>query len=238
MLRSTLRLYSDRLEPKAEVRLGRCNRVVYVRDGDAIVRAGAHAAGLAANSAWYSGDAVALIAGTAGATLLRWELTAEGAAPGGLTGPGVTSSSTLAHPVELGHPDGHVMRCDRVDFPPGGIAYTHVHRGPGIRCLLTGAVTVEVNGKAHDIAPSRAWFEAGPDPVLALASKTGPTAFVRVMILPRELQGKSSIRYVKPEDADKPKLQTYRIFVDEIIDLTHYAISDHALFVIPAKAGI
>jgi hypothetical protein len=39
------------------------------------------------------------------------------------------------------------------------------------------------------------------------------------MILPRELQGKSSIRYVKPEDADRPKLQTYRMFVDEIIEL-------------------
>jgi quercetin dioxygenase-like cupin family protein len=111
------------------------------------------------------------------------------------------------------------MRCDRVDFPPGGIAYTHVHRGPGIRCLLAGNIRVEVNGKAHDIAPGGAWFEAGPDPVLAVASKTGPTAFVRVMILPRELQGKSSIRYVKPEDADKPKLQTYRMFVDEIIEL-------------------
>jgi len=36
----TLRLHADRLEPKAEFRLGRCNRVVYVRDGDAIVRAG------------------------------------------------------------------------------------------------------------------------------------------------------------------------------------------------------
>jgi len=225
MLRSTLRLYSDRLEPKAEVRLGRCSRVVYVRDGDAIVRAGAHAAGLAANSAWYSGDAVALIAGTAGATLLRWELAAESAAPGGVTGPGVDSSTTLAHAVELEHLDGHLMRCDRVDFPPGGIAYTHVHRGPGIRCLLAGGIRVEVNGKAHDIAPGGAWFEAGPDPVLALASKSGPTAFVRVMILPRELQGKSSIRYVKPEDADKPKLQTYRIFVDEILDLRHWKSS-------------
>ena len=215
----TLSLHTDRLEPKAEIRLGRCHRVVYVRDGDAIARASAHAAGLAANSAWYGGDAVALTAGTAGATLLRWELTAESAAPGGLTGPGATSSSVLAHAVELGHPDGHLMRCDRVDFPPGGIAYTHVHRGPGIRCLLAGNLRVEVNGKAHDIAPGGAWFEAGPDPVLALASKAGPTAFVRVMILPRELQGKSSIRYVKPEDADKPRLQTYRIFVDEIIDL-------------------
>jgi hypothetical protein len=39
------------------------------------------------------------------------------------------------------------------------------------------------------------------------------------MILPRELKGKSSIRYVKPEDADKPKLQIYRVFVDEFIEL-------------------
>ena len=214
-----LRLHTDQLSPKSEARLPACNRVVYVRDGDAIVRAGAHAAGLAANSAWYGADAVALTAGTVGTMLLRWELTAESAAPAGLTGPGVTSSIALSHSVELGHPDGHLMRCDRVDFPPGGIAYTHVHRGPGIRCLLAGSIRVEVNGKAHDIAPRGAWFEAGPDPVLALASKTGPTAFVRVMILPRELQGKSSIRYVKPEDADKPKLQTYRVFVDEIIEL-------------------
>jgi quercetin dioxygenase-like cupin family protein len=219
MPRYALRLHADRLAPKAEGRLPGCHRVVYVRDGDAIVRAGAHAAALAANSAWYGGDAVALTAGSAGATLLRWELTAESAAPGGLTGAGVTSSSTLAHPVELGNRDGHLMRCDRVDFPPGGIAYTHVHRGPGIRCLLAGSIRVELNGKAHDIAPGGAWFEAGPDPVLAVASKTGPTAFVRVMILPRELQGKSSIRYVKPEDTGKPKLQTYRIFVDEFIEL-------------------
>ena len=41
------------------------------------------------------------------------------------------------------------------------------------------------------------------------------------MILPRELQGKSSIRYVKPEDAGKPKLQTYRVLIDEILDLGH-----------------
>jgi quercetin dioxygenase-like cupin family protein len=222
MTQFTLRLFTDRLEPKAQIRLGRCNRVVYVRDGDAIVRGGAHAAGLAANSAWCSADAVELTAGTVGATLLRWELAAEGAGPGGLTGPGASSSITLAQAVELGQPDGgHLMRCDRVDFPPGGIAYTHVHRGPGIRCLLAGGIRVEVNGKAHDIAPGGAWFEAGPDPVLAVASKTEPTAFVRVMILPRELQGKSSIRYVKPEDADKPKLQTYRIFVDEVLDLRH-----------------
>ena len=104
-------------------------------------------------------------------------------------------------------------------IPPGGVAWTHVHRGPGIRCLLAGSVRVEVNGQVHDVEPGGAWFEAGPDPVLAIASKTVPTAFARVMILPRELRGKSSIRYVKPEEADKPRLQTYRVFVDEFIDL-------------------
>lgn len=36
---------------------------------------------------------------------------------------------------------------------------------------------VEVNGKVHDISPGGAWFEAGPEAVLALASGTEPTAF-------------------------------------------------------------
>ena len=215
----TLRIYTDRLEPKAECRLPACNRFVYVREGDALLRAGGHASGLAANSGWHGSGVAAVTAGTAGAVLLRWELVADGAGPGKLTGPGATSSLTLAHTVDLGDPGGYLMRCDRVDFPPGGIAYHHVHRGPGIRCLLTGAVRIEVNGKAHDIAPGGAWFEAGPEPVLALASKTEPTAFARVMILPREVQGKPSIRYVRPEDADKPKLQTYRLFADEPIEL-------------------
>jgi hypothetical protein len=215
----TLSLHTDRLEPRAEGRLSGCSRVVYVREGNTIVRAGTQAAGLAANSAWHGRDPVTLIAGAAGATLLRWELNAGGDAPGALAGEGVASTPTLAQEVELGEAGGYLMRCDRVDFPPGGIAYTHVHRGPGIRCLLAGGIRVEVKGKMHDIAPGGAWFEAGPDPVLATASRAGPTAFVRVMILPRELQGKSSIRYVKPEDADKPKLQTYRVFVDEFIEL-------------------
>ena len=52
-----------------------------------------------------------------------------------------------------------------------------------------------------------------PDPVYAEASKTELTAFIRVMVLPRRLLGQSSIRYVKSEDADKPKTQTYTVFV-------------------------
>ena len=215
----TLSLNTDHLAPKAEGRLRAGNRVIYVRDGDVVARAGSQAAGLAANSAWQGSVAIAVTAGATGVTLLRWELAARSQAPGEWTGAGVISSLTLAGAVELGDAGGYLMRCDRVDFPLGGIAYTHVHRGPGIRCLLAGGIRVEVSGQVHDVAPGGAWFEAGPDPVLALASSSELTAFVRVMILPREIRGKSSIRYVRPEDADKPKLQTYRIFADEPIDL-------------------
>jgi len=213
----TLRLHTDQLAPKCEAGMPACNRIIYVHTGDAIVRAGGQAAGLAADSAWHGSSAATVTAGTAGATLLRWELAADARSTGELAG--AASVLALAQAVELADPGGYLMRCDRVNFPAGGIAYTHVHRGPGIRCLLAGGIRIEVNGKSHDIAPGGAWFEAGPDPVLALASKTGPTAFARVMILPRELKGKSSIRYVKPEDADKPRLQTYRLFVDESIDI-------------------
>jgi hypothetical protein len=205
-----LALYTDRLAPKAALPapLVARNRVIYVREGDATVRAGGQAATLAANSAWHGAAGCEVAAGGNGATLLRWEL-----------GPTPVGEPTLARTVELADPGGYLMRCDRVDFPPGGIAYTHTHRGPGIRCLLAGEIRVEVNGDAHAVKPGEAWFEAGPDPVLAFASDRTPTAFARVMILPRELKGKSSIRYVRPEDHDQPKTQSYQVFCDEFITL-------------------
>jgi quercetin dioxygenase-like cupin family protein len=213
-----LSLHTDTLGPKREFQLPAGIRVVYIRDGDAVVRSGAQAAGLAANSAWHGSAPAGITAGTAGATLWRWEL-ASGDGGKAQTGEGVSSTLALAHAVRLEDPGGYLIRCDRVNFPPGGIAYTHVHRGPGIRRLLEGSLRVEVTGEGHDIAPGEAWFEAGPDPVLATASKTVPSAFTRVMILPREMKGKPSVRYIRPEDEAKPKLQTYRVFVDEPIEL-------------------
>jgi quercetin dioxygenase-like cupin family protein len=207
-----LALHADRLEPKAALPpLAPANRVVYVREGAATVRAGGQAATLAANSAWHSAIGCEVVAGAKGATLARWELVSAGAAPVG--------APTLARTIELADPGGYLMRCDRVDFPPGGFAYTHTHRGPGIRLLLAGGIRVEVNGAVHAVKPGEAWFEAGPDPVFAHASDREATSFARVMILPRELKGKSSIRYVRPEDQDKPKTQQYQVFCDEFITL-------------------
>jgi hypothetical protein len=39
------------------------------------------------------------------------------------------------------------------------------------------------------------------------------------MVLPAELRGQSSIRYVRDADRDKPKPQRYQVFVDEPIEL-------------------
>ena len=82
-----------------------------------------------------------------------------------------------------------MMRCDRVDFPPGGVAHRHVHPGPGIRRLLFGSLTIEAAGGIGTFGAGQAWFEGVDEPVLATASQTGDTAFVRVLLLPREWAG-------------------------------------------------
>jgi quercetin dioxygenase-like cupin family protein len=134
-------------------------------------------------------------------TSLVWELVEE--AP---------EDSLLAAPVEVD--DGWLMRSDRVDFPPGGIAYRHTHPGPGIRYLLHGSLRIETGGEAHEYGPGQAWFESGPAPVRAVASETEETAFVRVQLLPPEWAGKRTIRYVDPADEERPKLQRATVFLE------------------------
>ena len=47
-----------------------------------------------------------------------------------------------------------------------------------------------------------------------LVVDTEPSAFVRVMVLPRSLLGKSSFQFVNEEDKAKPRVQQYKIFTD------------------------
>jgi hypothetical protein len=111
-----------------------------------------------------------------------------------------------------------LVRCDRIDFPPGGIAHLHTHPGSGIRCLLFGELTVETEGRIGTYGPLGAWFETGPDPVYAVASSDRDTAFVRVMLLPGEWEGRRTIRYVDPADAERPKKQRATVFFDRSIE--------------------
>ena len=113
-------------------------------------------------------------------------------------------------------PEGDaLLRCDRVDFPPGAVAYRHTHPGPGLRVLLKGRMRIETQGESHEYGPLEWWYETGPDPVYAAASETEDTAFVRVLVLPAEWAGKRTITYLDPADEEKPKLQRARIYLEQ-----------------------
>jgi hypothetical protein len=128
--------------------------------------------------------------------------------------------AALAAEIELDPSREWLLRCDRIDFPPGGIAYRHTHPGAGIRRLLFGSLRIEgPDAHAADYGPGGAWFEGFEYPVLATASTTEPTAFVRVMVLPRQWEGKRTIRYVDPADEEKPKLQRPTLFFDQLIEI-------------------
>jgi hypothetical protein len=122
-------------------------------------------------------------------------------------------------PLDLDREASWLMRCDRVDFPPGGVAYRHTHPGPGIRCLLRGSISIESGGRTESYGPFESWFESGPEPVFAAASDIDKTAFVRVLVLPREWEGRRTIRYVDPADEDKPKTQRATVFLERPIEL-------------------
>jgi hypothetical protein len=111
-----------------------------------------------------------------------------------------------------------VVRCDQVDFPLGGIARLHTHPGPGIRYLLRGEIEVETEGRSTFYGPGGAWFESGPDPVLARASARLQTAFVRALVLPAEWAGKRTIRYLEAGDGHETS-QTASVLLEHAIAL-------------------
>ncbi len=218
MSKQKLRLYNDRLSARASLGpLSKTNRVIYVCEGSAVVRGAGVAVSLAGNSVWQGAAQLTISAGSAGARLLRWELSTN--SPETLSGADVKSELTLEAEPRIEQGVEYLMRCDRVDFPPGGVAYTHTHKGSGIRCLQNGRIRIDTQGHDFWVEPGGAWFETGIDPVFAETRQDGPSHFIRVMILPRTLKGTSSITYVKPEDQEKPKNQKYQVFVDEPIEL-------------------
>jgi hypothetical protein len=203
-----LRLIDLRLSPDGEThRLPPANRIAYCVNGGA--RVNRH--NLAANQAAFESGDCAVSSADMGAHLLCWELVSADTP--------AAEGETLSAPIPLEPDEAYLMRCDRVDFPPGGVAYLHTHQGPGIRCLIAGTIRIETEVETLTLEPWGPWFEAGPAPVFAAASESLPTAFVRVMILPRRLEGQSSIRYVNADDQEKPKSQRYTVFVDEPIEL-------------------
>jgi quercetin dioxygenase-like cupin family protein len=129
---------------------------------------------------------------------------------------GAATVNTHALLWELDDPGpGHVVRCDRVDFPSGGVAFRHVHPGHGIRRILHGELTIDRgDGDARTYGAGESWHEGADDPVVATASPTEETAFVRVLVLPAEWAGRRTIRYLDPADEGKPRLQRATVLLE------------------------
>jgi quercetin dioxygenase-like cupin family protein len=207
----TLRLFRDALPSAAPRWLPATHRVLYAQHGSLSVSHGGVMARVAEDSAWYGSEACTLGAEASGTTLLRWELSRAARGAGDLV---------LEQALALDADAAWLMRCDRVDFDPGAVALPHRHRGGGIRCLIAGALEVTVGeGSPRLVRPGCAWYESGGEPVLARASATEPTSFIRVAILPADIRGQTSIMYVDPADAARGKPRHYTVWVDTPVAL-------------------
>jgi hypothetical protein len=206
-----LRLYEDTLSASGtlDAALPAMPRMVFVVHGAAMIGGSAIADG----EAWFGEGPLTLVPGKAGVTCWRFEFALPSAATGVARGSGVASNEKLSVPLETLPPGDLLLRGDSVAFPSGGCAYLHTHQGPGIRCLIEGGIRIDTHGGSTSYGPGGAWFESGSEPVFAQgADRT--TRFIRVMILPRALLGKSSIAYVNEDDKARPKSQQYKIYVD------------------------
>jgi hypothetical protein len=204
-------LYEDTLSADGalDTALPAIPRMVFIVHGSATIGGVSFGDG----EAWFGEGPLALAPGKAGVTCWRFELASPSAADGAARGAGVASREKLSVPLATLPSGDLLMRGDSVAFPPGGCAYLHTHQGPGIRCLIDGGIRIDTHGRSTSYGPGAAWFESGPEPVFAQGADR-PTRFIRVMILPRALIGKSSIAYVNEEDKARPKSQQYKIYVD------------------------
>jgi hypothetical protein len=204
-------LYEDSISGGvANVRLSALPRMIFVAHGSASIDGKA----LTDGDAWGGEGAVSIAPGKDGVTLWRYELAADGRGGDRPASPGVRSLEKFSAVLETIPRGDLLLRGDSVAFPPGGCAFLHKHWGPGIRCLLDGGIRIDTHGHSTSYGPGSPWYETGSDPVFAQAAADRPSRFIRVMVLPRELLGKSSFQFVNEEDKAKPRVQTYKIFVD------------------------
>jgi hypothetical protein len=207
-----LRLYEDVISSaeNVEFQLPPLPRFIFVVQGSVTIGGESAKEG----ASWQGEGATLVKSGKGGVTCWRWELSRGDHGSTTASAPGMTSHEKLTAYLETLPKGELLMRGDSVAFPPGGCAYLHRHQGPGIRCLIEGGIRIDTHNRATSYGPGGAWYETGPDPVFAQAAADKPSRFIRVMILPRALAGKSSIEYLNEDDKAKPKTQNYKIYAD------------------------
>jgi hypothetical protein len=207
-----LRLYEDVLSSAEtlQFRLPPLPRFIFVVHGSATIAGKSVSAG----EAWQGEGEAVVKPGAGGVICWRWELSRGDRGSTVAAAPGMMTHEKLTAFLEYLPKGELLMRGDSVAFPPGGCAYKHVHQGPGIRCMIEGGLRIDTHNRSSSYGPGSAWYETGPDPVFGQAAEDKPSRFIRVMILPRALIGKSSIQYVNEDDKARPKSQTYKIYAD------------------------
>lgn len=219
----TMRVYEDRIEGGAKaIYLPYGDRAIFVREGAAHFDTPSTSQYLTADLAFASADQVTIQVEGEGAVLWRWELaddTELGDEAFALrSAPQATSELRLSADFEIDDRYDWLLRCDTVTFPPGGVAWTHLHQGPGIRVARYGRITIDTEGAAHNYTAGQAWAEYGVLPVLAPTTPDEETSFTRCFVLPAQVKGASSLRFVNAEDRAKGNTQSYRVLAEYLID--------------------
>lgn len=125
----------------------------------------------------------------------------------------------LAHSVaEVAVP--FVVRLDEVAFPPGAVAYRHVHPGPGFRHLRFGHLSLSADEHSFDAQTGDTWFEPANSPVRAEARLE--SRFVRCMALPPQYLGQSTLRILDPLEVELPRHQVTHRHLDHLIESWPY----------------
>jgi hypothetical protein len=193
------------------------HRLIYVRHG----RVAINDAPLNAGEAIHCGEPLSLKAEADWSQVWRWELAQPNAAPLLHDGAGVLSSLRMARIVtSLAMLGGTkwLFRLDQITTTAGRIADRHQHPGPGIRCLLEGTFNVESVESSRDLMPGDAWWETGPDTVIAWGARQMHARFLRGMILPVEWEGKVTGIWLSGEAA-KPRPGNWKLLIDKIISV-------------------
>ncbi len=191
------------------------HRMIYVRHSRTVVNGQM----MNADNGVYCDGAVTLQAADGWSQVWRWELALPNAAPALIEGTGVLSSLRMSQVItHLAMVEGTrwLFRLDQITSAAGRIADRHQHPGPGIRCLLEGTFNAEQAGhSARDLLPGDAWWETGPETVVAWGSRQMAAKFLRGMILPVEWEGKVTGTWL-----DAPRRSSnWRLLVDKIITL-------------------
>jgi hypothetical protein len=211
-----LNLYHDQIGAggASTAALAPAHRLLYVRHGRVSINDRAMGAG----ESMYADGPIAMTSAGDWSQIWRWELALPNASPSLLSGTEVLSSLRMSRVIAgLAMLEGTrwLFRLDQITSAAGRIADRHQHPGPGIRCLLEGAFNVQQDAEsARDLAPGDAWWETGPDTVVAWSSPQMAAKFLRGMVLPTEWEGKATGTWLSGQTVPRG---TWKLHVDRII---------------------